>query len=757
MEIPEGWVRCKIGEVTQIVSGGTPPSKDLTNFTTEGGIPWITPADLSGYKDIYISRGGRNLSDKGFSACSATKIPAGSVLFSSRAPVGYVAIAANELTTNQGFKSFVLPEGIDSRFVYFYLKHIKPVAEAMATGTTFKELSSSVAAQLPLALAPLKEQKLIADKLDRLLVRVDACRDRLERVSCILKDFRQAVIADATSGKLTENWRTEHRNVDCNREIEDELTDFCFADARCFGDFRFPVSWNVARLGEIAEIVGGITKDSKKQYPAYEELPYLRVANVQRGFFDLSEIKNIRVPQRRIEELLLSRGDILFNEGGDIDKLGRGWVWDGEIERCTFQNHVFRVRLKNELFEPKFFSWYGNLRGAAYFLSVGKQTTNLASINKSLLSALPIVIPPAEEQSEIVRRIEVLFAYADRIEARYQNALTRVEQLTPTLLSKAFRGELRRLKISKNPNPRRLSLGDKLKNYQEPLKTISASERDRILQAFNDQNKIALLLSCQHDCETIQDLPQIIHKPVRDLFIYAFEILKEEDLEIRDQHYKAIYDAVSDHICPFCGYEPFDAPGARREALDHYLSKEKYAFAAANLRNLVPMGNKCNSRYKLAQDILRKDDGTRRKSFDPYNHGTLTVSLDNSQPFVGELGKTGERLPKWEIDFGSNTEEVATWDDVFHIRERYERDVLNEGFTSYLREFGNYCKYCDSVPTSTEELIDAIRKYRSYQESNGFKDKAFLKAAVFRMLHRHCQNGDERLIQFIKDVVGVSV
>ncbi|MEQ9668146.1 hypothetical protein [Coleofasciculus sp. G2-EDA-02] len=317
----------------------------------------------------------------------------------------------------------------------------------------------------------------------------------------------------------------------------------------------------------------------------------------------------------------------------------------------------------------------------------------------------------------------------------------------PILIPETYRNRLQR----------RTGLKNRLETYQTALAKLNAKKRQQILQALNDQNKIALLLSCQHDCETIQDLPQIIHKPVRDLFIYAFEILKEEDLGIRDQHYKVIYDAVSDHICPFCGYEDFDAPGARREALDHYLSKEKYAFAAANLRNLVPMGNKCNSRYKLAQDILRKDDGTRRKSFDPYNHGTLTVSLDNSQPFAGKRGKTGEQLPKWNIDFGSNSEEVATWDDVFHIRERYERDVLNEGFTSYLREFGNYCKYGDSVPTSTEELIDAIRKYTSYQESNGFKDKAFLKAAVFRMLHRHCQNGDERLIQFIKNVVGVSV
>jgi type I restriction enzyme S subunit len=339
---------------------------------------------------------------------------------------------------------FIPSESLEPRYVAYFLRsseYWQQISEASA-GIALSNVNARKLSEITTPLAPLNEQKRIADKLDALLARVDAGRDRLNRVSLILKRFRQSVLAAATSGKLTENWRTEHINVDWNNEIEEELTEFGFADAHCFGDFRFPTSWNVARLGEIAEIVGGITKDSKKQDPTDEELPYLRVANVQRGFFDLTEIKTIRVPQRRIEELLLRRGDILFNEGGDIDKLGRGWVWDGEIERCTFQNHVFRVRLHNELFEPKFFSWYGNLRGAAYFLSVGKQTTNLASINKSLLSALPIVIPPAEEQNEIARRIEVLFAYADRIEACYQNALTRVDQLTPTLLSKAFCGEL---------------------------------------------------------------------------------------------------------------------------------------------------------------------------------------------------------------------------------------------------------------------------------------------------------------------------
>ncbi|MEZ0208738.1 MAG: restriction endonuclease subunit S, partial [Candidatus Paceibacterota bacterium] len=130
------------------------------------------------------------------------------------------------------------------------------------------------------------------------------------------------------------------------------------------------------------------------------------------------------------------------NEGGDIDKLGRGWVWEGQIAKCSFQNHVFRARLYDKANQPKYISWWGNSCGLDYFLRAGKQTTNLASINKSMLSSLPISLPSAEEQTEIVRRVESLFACADRLEARYAIARNQIEKLTPSLLAKAFRGEL---------------------------------------------------------------------------------------------------------------------------------------------------------------------------------------------------------------------------------------------------------------------------------------------------------------------------
>jgi restriction endonuclease S subunit/predicted ATPase len=419
-ETPEGWASCKIGEVTQIVSGGTPPSKDLTNFTTEGGIPWITPADLSGYKDIYISRGSRNLSEKGFWACSATKIPQGSVLFSSRAPVGYVAIAANELTTNQGFKSFVLPKDLDSRFVYFYLKHIKPVAEAMATGTTFKELSGSVAAQLPLLIAPSDEQRRIADKLDSLLARVNACRDRLDRVSPILKQFRQSVINAATSGELTKDWR---RTLQENEDRSNEL----------------PIDWQICILTEIAEV---IDPNPKHRNPKYFQSGFPFLSTAQFGDidgWDLTQVKYVN------EETVLEQearcnfrnGSLAFSRKGTIGKVRK---LPTDIRFALLDSVCVINPLDNQN------SDYLKIALEAKFVQeqVDRLTRGVALKQVSVgdVRTLEIPLPSLDEQHEIIRRVRSLLAFLDICQAHCQNTLTRVERLTPVLLDKAFRGEL---------------------------------------------------------------------------------------------------------------------------------------------------------------------------------------------------------------------------------------------------------------------------------------------------------------------------
>ncbi|WNG32983.1 restriction endonuclease subunit S [Archangium violaceum] len=199
-----------------------------------------------------------------------------------------------------------------------------------------------------------------------------------------------------------------------------------------------PVTWRICRLEEIAEVRTGLAKNSKKASDSTVELPYLRVANVQDGHLDLREIKKIQVDSTIVERYLLRDGDVLFNEGGDADKVGRGTVWRGQLPQCLHQNHVFAVRPSKDI-HPDFLSLYGgSTRGKAYFLDAAKQTTNLASINSSQLKALPVPLPHIEEQREIVKIAESLNARKE-VEEKTLNSL---RHLKTALLNSLLSGKL---------------------------------------------------------------------------------------------------------------------------------------------------------------------------------------------------------------------------------------------------------------------------------------------------------------------------
>lgn len=293
----------------------------------------------------------------------------------------------------------------------------------------------------------------------------------------------------------------------------------------------------------------------------------------------------------------------------------------------------------------------------------------------------------------------------------------------------------------------RIGLRDRLNAYDSAARELTKTDRDAVLQAVEEENRIADLLSGECECCTMDGLPEILRGPVDALFKFAFGLLTE--LDVRDQQYAAIYAASPEHICPFCGTEYFDAPGAVREALDHYLARSRYPFAAVNLRNLVPMGHKCNSNYKLAIDILRCDDGSRRVAFDPYNHTQIRVLLDDSEPFDGAT----ENTPRWEIRFEPETPAVPTWDDVFAVRARYRRDHLDPSFSSWVRLFSKWARQEGLSADTDEEVVEALRRYEEFWTDSGLQDRAFLKAAVFRMLRRHCEVGHERLIKQIRDLI----
>ena len=206
---------------------------------------------------------------------------------------------------------------------------------------------------------------------------------------------------------------------------------------------RLPLGWNWARLGDVAEVAGGVTKDSKKQQdPSLPEVPYLRVANVQRGHLDLREVTAIRVPVAKAQSLFLQPGDVLLNEGGDRDKLARGWVWEGQIDGCIHQNHVFRARLTEARLDPFFLSMTTNSLGAKWAERNGKQSVNLASISLSMIRKMPVIVPAPGEAKAAVEAIRAEFDSFDRLQAEVDRSVARSATLRRALLAAAFSGRL---------------------------------------------------------------------------------------------------------------------------------------------------------------------------------------------------------------------------------------------------------------------------------------------------------------------------
>lgn len=204
-----------------------------------------------------------------------------------------------------------------------------------------------------------------------------------------------------------------------------------------------PRGWSWSRLGAVADVVGGVTKDAKKQSdPTYVDLPYLRVANVQRGRLALDDIANIRVPPAKAEALRLKPGDVLLNEGGDRDKLARGWVWEGQIDNCIHQNHVFRARVHEPRLDPYFLSFTANTIGGRWAERNGKQSVNLASISLGVIRKMPVIVPAAGEAERIVARIREMQSGFDRMSNEIAEARTRSATLRKALLNAAFSGRL---------------------------------------------------------------------------------------------------------------------------------------------------------------------------------------------------------------------------------------------------------------------------------------------------------------------------
>ena len=202
----------------------------------------------------------------------------------------------------------------------------------------------------------------------------------------------------------------------------------------------FPASWIVTNFDAVNHIVSGVAKGKKFGTKRTELHPYLRVANVQRGYLDLTLVKSIEIATTDVGRYLLSDGDVLMTEGGDWDKLGRAAVWKGELEHCIHQNHIYRIRSVDKAkLLPEWIVLFANSPlGRSYFEAASKQTTNLASINMTQLRSCPLPIPPTAEQHRIVDTVGVLMAMCDRLETQLAAVQTESSRLLEAVLRRAL-------------------------------------------------------------------------------------------------------------------------------------------------------------------------------------------------------------------------------------------------------------------------------------------------------------------------------
>jgi len=379
-----------LGEaVAQMKTGSTPSTAHPEYFG--GDIPWFTPGDIGSSKRLTAST--RTITQDAVSFGKAKIFEKGMLLVTCIGDIGRVGILQQTSSSNQQITALKFNNEIDVDFAYYWFLCNKQKLVGLANQAVVPILNNERLSEVNFAYPPLTEQKRIASQVAR--------ADRLRHLR-----------------------RTAH-------ELGESLLQSVFLEM--FGEVRGKTK--EAKLGEISDIASGVTKGQNYNGRKTVEVPYLRVANVQDGYLDLSEMKTIQALPSEVEELRLQVGDVVMTEGGDFDKLGRGAIWRGQIENRIHQNHIFRVRLERTKVLPEFFENYLlSPEAKNYFLGASKQTTNLASINMTQLKQLPVPLYPLNLQEEfagVVARVESL-------RGRMSEAGRQVDGLFESLLAEAF-------------------------------------------------------------------------------------------------------------------------------------------------------------------------------------------------------------------------------------------------------------------------------------------------------------------------------
>lgn len=467
-ELPEGWEWVTLATVGEIVGGGTPKS-DNPQFWAKNSIKWITPADLYGLKGKYITSGARDISPAGLSNSSARLMPKGSVLFSSRAPIGYVAIADAELSTNQGFKSCVPYIKESAEYIYYFLLASAKKIDAEASGTTFKEVSGAIVSKILLPLPPLSEQLKIVSRANELM---SLC-DQLEQQSLTSLDAHQQLVEtllgtltdSQNAEELAENWTriSEHFDTLFTTEASVDALKQTILQLAVMGKLvpqdpnDEPASELLKRIAqEKAQLVkeGKIKKQKSLPPISDEEKPFELPEGWEWSYLsDIGILARGRSKHRpRNDPTLYADGTIPLVQTGDVARsngcintysalynqlgLSQSKLWNKGTLCITIAANIADSGILN--FDACFpdsvvgFTPYENEIPVLYFhyfmmtikstLEKFAPSTAQKNINIDILSQLFFPCPPLEEFHRIVDKVQNLLSVCDVLRAYIQSA-----------------------------------------------------------------------------------------------------------------------------------------------------------------------------------------------------------------------------------------------------------------------------------------------------------------------------------------------
>lgn len=426
------WKHEKLGNICAIRIGGT-PTRNIPAYwdsEKEGHNLWVSIGDLD---RRVITETSEQITDMGVRNSNAKLVKKGTLLLSFKLTIGRVAFAGRDVYTNEAIAALE-PCGIDPHFLYYGLQFwnlLADVDQAIKGVTLNKEKLANIETFFPVSLS---EQTAIAN----VLANVDRAIEQTEALIAKQRRIKAGLMHDLLTRGIDEAGNLRHPSTHRFKESAVGLV---------------PEEWEGVRLQSCAEIGSGVTLGRTLTGADIVELPYLRVANVQDGYVDLSDVKTIQVYRHELPRFLLQAGDVLMNEGGDYDKLGRGTVWRGEITPCLHQNHVFRVRANQDRLLPDFLAFVSaSSYGKRFFVLSSKQSTNLASINSTQLKGFPIPLPSIAEQKAIVDAVEA----HEKVSGIDADQLSKLHRLKTGLMQDLLTGRMSVERLLQNNG----SLGD---------------------------------------------------------------------------------------------------------------------------------------------------------------------------------------------------------------------------------------------------------------------------------------------------------